>query len=470
MVRTPGSTDEPRTVGRYGLGGLIASGGMAAVHLGRVRGAVGFSRLVAIKRMHPHFASDPDFATMFADEARLAARIRHPNVVSTLDVVFEGGNLSIVMEYIEGVTLAQLMKIVTERGVPMPATIAVAILRDLLEGLHSAHEAVDTDGRPLGIVHRDVSPQNVIVGVDGGARVLDFGIAKANVRLHATREGSGLKGKLAYMSPEQLEGGSGVRQSDLFAAAIVLWEALTSQRAYAGQNEGAIVARVLRGPPPAPSSVRPELGTAYDPVVMRGLARIPEERFESARDMAIALTDAGEPASAAEVGEWVKEVAALPLAERTAHVRDLENDLSDGGDIGARDPEGTLPATPASRIRQPPSPPPQAVEGSVARRLPSTPSRLGVAALVAAACGLTAIVMSRLGAGPPPPVPVLTAPAVTVASPEATVAPSAGPTSSAVLLQTPDARPALASPVKTRRSPPRTPSRAGASPSIPDHL
>ncbi|MDB5212741.1 MAG: protein kinase [Myxococcaceae bacterium] len=410
----------PRKIGRYTLGGLVATGGMAEVHLGQIRGAIGFSRTVAIKRMHPHLASDPDFASMFADEARLAARVRHPNVVATLDVVLEGANLCIVMEYIEGVTLAQLLKLGAEQSAAMPPRIAVAILRDTLEGLHAAHHAVDSDGRPLGIVHRDVSPQNVIVGVDGVARVLDFGIAKANVRLHQTREGSGLKGKLAYMAPEQLEGAAVVRQSDVFAASIVLWETLTAQRAYGGASEGEVVTKILRGPPPPPSSVRDDLGQAYDDVLMRGLARAPEDRFESARHMAVALTTAGEPASAAEVGAWVERIAAAPLKERAQRARLLETHLLDGEAPAAveTDPDATKAASPAgleqvkhvktggeatpSADAPPSSAAPVATPASDvgplsagARVTPaaSRTSRFRVAALVVAACGMTAVAM-----------------------------------------------------------------------------
>src|SRR5262245_51026591 len=166
-------------IGRYALHGELASGGMATVHLGRLLGPVGFSRTVAIKRLHAQYAQDPEFVSMFLDEARLAARIRHPNVVPTLDVVATSGELFLVMEYVPGESLSRLARAARDRMERMPPRIVSAIMSGVLHGLHAAHEAKSERGEPLGIVHRDVSPQNVLVGTDGVARVLDFGVAKA---------------------------------------------------------------------------------------------------------------------------------------------------------------------------------------------------------------------------------------------------------------------------------------------------
>src|SRR5512143_55930 len=185
-------------VGRYTVHGELASGGMATVHIGRMGGAGGFAKLVAIKRMHPQFAKDPDFLAMFLDEARLVTRIRHPNVVQPLDVIVERGEVLLVMEYIHGEALSRLNRVLRAKNERIPLRISIAILSAMLHGLHAAHEAKNEKGEPLGIVHRDISPQNIIVGVDGVARVLDFGIAKAADQVHLTREGE-LKGKLVYM-------------------------------------------------------------------------------------------------------------------------------------------------------------------------------------------------------------------------------------------------------------------------------
>src|SRR5258708_29137656 len=166
-------------VGRYLLCDEIAAGGMATVHVGRLMGTAGFSRTVAIKRLHAQFAKDPDFVSMFLDEARLAARIRHPNVIGTLDVVALEGELFLVMEYVPGESLARLWRTTFDTGRTIPLPIISAILVGVLDGLHAAHEATDDNGEPLGIVHRDVSPHNILAGTDGIARVLDFGDAKA---------------------------------------------------------------------------------------------------------------------------------------------------------------------------------------------------------------------------------------------------------------------------------------------------
>src|ERR1041385_2717351 len=195
----------PRLIGRYALFGEIASGGMATVHFGRLVGPVGFSRTVAIKRLHPQYAKDPEFVSMFLDEARLAARIQHPNVVTTLDVVALPNEVFLVMEYVQGESLSRLVKNTTKAGERMPWGHIVSVMAGMLHGLHAAHEAKSERREPLNIVHRDVSPQNVLVGTDGVARVLDFGVAKAAMRVGSTRDNQ-MKGKLSYMSPEQLNG------------------------------------------------------------------------------------------------------------------------------------------------------------------------------------------------------------------------------------------------------------------------
>ena len=163
----------------YAMYGAIAAGGMATVHLGRLLGPSGFARRVAIKRLHPQFAADEEIASMFAEEARLSARIAHANVVAMLDVVSADKELLLVMDYVHGETLSRLLSHARKDGVPVPVPIVVTVLADVLHGLHAAHEATGEDGAPLRLVHRDVSPQNILVGTDGVARVVDFGIAKA---------------------------------------------------------------------------------------------------------------------------------------------------------------------------------------------------------------------------------------------------------------------------------------------------
>jgi serine/threonine-protein kinase len=297
---------------------------MAKVSLGRMVSPAGIGRTVAIKQMHPQLAAEPSFAAMFFDEARLAMRIQHPNVVATFDVVIHEDELLLVMEYIHGESLAGLCRKARAAGEQIPPRIASSIIVGLLSGLHAAHEAKSESGEPLSIVHRDVSPQNVIVGVDGVARVLDFGIAKAMGRTQTTQQGE-LKGKFGYMAPEQLTNGAIDRRVDVWAGGVVLWEALAGQRLFQGDNAGALVRAVLDQPIQKPSEWVLGLPPAVDDVVLRALARQKMDRFETARAMAVAIEEAIAPATAREVGEWVERTAAASLAERAALVDEVES-------------------------------------------------------------------------------------------------------------------------------------------------
>ncbi len=230
-------------VDRYELIGEIASGGMATVYLARLTGVGGFQRFVAMKRLHPHLAGEAEFVEMFLDEARLAAGIHHPNVVPILEVHASPIGYYLVMEYIEGDTLARLLARSASKGQRLPVPIVLRVMLDTLAGLHAAHELRDDHGDPVHLVHRDVSPQNVLVGSDGVARITDFGVARAASRLTATRVGQ-LKGKIAYMAPEQAAGVEELdRRADVFSAGIVVWEALASRRLFKAENEAATLSR-----------------------------------------------------------------------------------------------------------------------------------------------------------------------------------------------------------------------------------
>lgn len=318
----PGRPAE-RRVGRYVIGPEIASGGMASVHLGRLVGPVGFSRSVAIKRMHPQYAKDPEFVAMFVDEARLAGRIRHPNVAATLDVVAEDDELFLVLELIVGESLSRVIRRVQETGVRIPIPVAVGIATQMLAGLAAAHEAVSEDGKPLGIVHRDVSPQNVLVAANGVSFVIDFGIAKAESQSHQTRDGT-IKGKAWYMSPEQMEERPIDHRADVYAASCVLWELFVGRRLVDATTSAGATAQVLRGEFPSPSVVCPGLSPALDGVVMRGLARDPSDRYESARAMAAALERVVTPASSLEIAAWMKGIAGESIDTRTRMVSAFE--------------------------------------------------------------------------------------------------------------------------------------------------
>ncbi len=312
----------PRFVGRYALYGEIAAGGMATVHFGRLVGPVGFSRTVAIKRLHAHLAKDPEFVSMFLDEARLAARIQHPNVVATIDVVPIEGEVFLVMEYVQGESLSQLHRSVRKQGRRIPTRIATAIMAGALHGLHAAHEARSERGDPLNIVHRDVSPQNVMVGADGNARVLDFGVAKAAMRVQSTREGQ-IKGKVRYMAPEQLRG-TVDRRSDVFAAGVVLWEALTGERMFNVDDPFAIMVLLAERPVTSPRAVDPSISPELEAVVMRALERDPAARYQTAREFAVDLERTG-VAMTHEVGEWVERVGGASLQRRAEQVVEIES-------------------------------------------------------------------------------------------------------------------------------------------------
>ena len=297
---------------------------MATVHFGRLLGPVGFRRTVAIKRLHAQFAGSQEFARMFVDEARLASRVRHPNVVSTLDVVSVTGELFLVMDYVPGETLARACTACgADTYEPVPPAIASAIVAGVLHGLAAAHDARSERGAPLGLVHRDVSPQNILVGEDGVARVLDFGIAKATGRLQVTREGQ-VKGKLAYMAPEQVTGKEVGQACDLYAASVVLWELLSGRRLFVADNEGALLERVLLGFVEPPSRYAPAVSAELDALVLRGVSTRPGLRFASATEMALALEACAAPASSSAVSAWLRRVAGDALATRASVVQAIE--------------------------------------------------------------------------------------------------------------------------------------------------
>jgi len=328
--------DQPggHQLGRYVLFDAIARGGMATVHFGRLSGPVGFSRTVAIKRLHANFATDPEFVAMFLDEARLAARIRHPNVVPTVDVVATGGEVFIVLEYVSGESLAKLWRAHNAKKEIIPIPYSLAIMANVLHGLHAAHDVRDEQGEPLGIVHRDVSPQNVIVGTDGVARVLDFGVAKAAGRLQETGDSGALKGKIAYMAPEQITGGVVTRQTDVYAASVVLWELLSGRRLIEGENDAHRAAKILASVNTsvfdAPSKYNPNVPPALDEIVLRGLAWPPTNRFATARELAGQLERNGGLIASTELGDWVTRLAGPALEERAGRLHAIEASTGTG--------------------------------------------------------------------------------------------------------------------------------------------
>jgi eukaryotic-like serine/threonine-protein kinase len=311
--------------GRYILCDEIASGGMATVYFGRLVAPVGFSRTVALKRLHAAYAKDPEFVAMLVDEARLASRVQHRNVVQVLDVVSVEGELLLVLEYVQGVPLARLVLQARRTGAPPPPEMASAILSDVLAGLHAAHEARSEVGEPLELVHRDISPQNILIHENGSALVTDFGIARAVGRSQVTREGQ-TKGKPGYMAPEQIRGEPVTRRTDIFAAGVVLWEVFTGHRLFTAPNDLAIARKVLMGRVDPPSRVWPGIPTEVDEIALRALAQSPADRFESAAEMQRALERAVPPASRSAVAAWVSCLASDYLAERAQQVLRIESE------------------------------------------------------------------------------------------------------------------------------------------------
>ena len=385
-------------VGRYEIFDPIAAGGMATVHLARLSGAEGFSRVVAVKRMHPHFLVDPAFKAMFVAEARVAARVRHPNVVPILDVLAENDEIVIIMDYVHGESLMALTRAARQWGVGVPIEVASAVMVGVLQGLHAAHTAHDEQGRPLGLVHRDVSPQNVLVGTDGVARVLDFGIAKA-IRAreaHGDTDPGVLKGKFSYIAPELIQGTAPSPQSDLFSAAVVFWELLTATKLFHGVNEQDRLVRIVQGDYPSPRSVAPHVPEVLERIVMRGLELEPEQRHASALEMAIELENAVTLASQRIVGEWVSKLAGEVLAQRTELIHQVEaSTISVVRRSVAPDAVSTAPAVSAT--------PPDLKATPVAqkmRALPWSPRRFGVALAALAGVVLTAIGLVLVLRGP----------------------------------------------------------------------
>jgi serine/threonine protein kinase len=295
---------------------------MATVYVARQVGAAGFERLVVVKRVHPHLLGNRDFYDMFLDEARVASLIHHPNVVPVVDVVESAGELFLVMNYVDSSTLSGLRIAITKKKRRLPPRVVARIIADTLCGLHAAHEAVDMRGLRLDLVHRDVSPQNIIVGVDGISRVIDFGIAKAAHRITETRTGS-LKGKYGYMSPEQTKGFALDLRSDIFAVGVVLHEALTGERLFASENEFETMRRIAELQIVDPSTRAPDVPVALDAVVQRSLARNRENRYATAAEFMDALTQAIAPASPREVAACLDEHCGDRLLERRETLRSV---------------------------------------------------------------------------------------------------------------------------------------------------
>ncbi len=298
----------PRTFGRYTLFEKIGKGGMAQIYLARAETALGAKRLAVVKEILPAFADDPRFAEMLTHEAKLAARLGHRRIVQVFDLGKEADRLFIAMEYVEGFDLNSLLRQCTEHKVGLPAPHALGIVADVLEGLDYAHRRTDEEDKPLGIVHRDVSPSNVLISYEGEVKLCDFGIAHAN---DLVKEGASeaLKGKAGYMSPEHARGEKLDARADVFAAGIILWELLVGKRLYKPKSDSSLLVQAQRAEIPA----IPDKGLAnhaqLEAIVRKALAKDREERYASAgamlRDLEAYLADSGLLASRLKLGEWI---------------------------------------------------------------------------------------------------------------------------------------------------------------------
>jgi hypothetical protein len=352
---------EPRAFGRYVLYAPIARGGMATIHIARLVSDDGFNRIVAAKRLHPQFTEDPDFVDMFRDEAEIASKIHHPNVVPVLDLVLDGEEVILVQEYVHGVPLDRLFRAACAGRKAVPPRIVVGLMAGILAGLHSAHETTDEKGEPLGIIHRDVSPQNVMISVDGIPRLLDFGIAKASSCAHVTRAGM-VKGKLAYMAPEQMRTEDVTRAADVYACGVILWELLALRRLHAGRSDAQILTTVLKGESPnlreALAPARGEtpidrwnLLARFEPVVSKAMAADPLDRYPTAAEMLAALLRVAPAAGAHEVAEWVKFRGGEYLDRRQQVLAANEESWRSMSQIAVAPVTGEGPPSGVSRVR-----------------------------------------------------------------------------------------------------------------------
>ena len=280
-----------KRLGKYVLLGRIGSGGMGKIYLAYTPGPAGIEKLLVIKRLHSHLTNDAQLVGNFLDEARLSMALNHPHIVHTFDVGESSGRYFLVMEYIEGQNLGVVLRTAKRSGNYPSSQIWAGLFLGVLDGLHAAHTAVDARGRPLNIIHRDISPQNILVTYDGQPKVVDFGIAKAAQRITETDAGI-LKGKYAYMSPEQCQSKPLDGRSDVFAAGIVLWEMLAGRRLYKADSVVKSVERILKEAPFSPLRVNPDADPAIAEVALRALQKRPRDRFESAEAFRDALADA----------------------------------------------------------------------------------------------------------------------------------------------------------------------------------
>jgi len=347
-------------IGKYQLVRRIATGGMAEIFLARAQSIQGFEKLVVLKRILPQHAESEDFIHMFLTEARLAATLHHPNIVQVFDMGEEHGALFFTMEYVRGQDLRTIVRAARKQHRPIPLEHILHIVNGVAAGLNHAHDKVGPNGEPLGIVHRDVSPSNILVTYEGDVKIVDFGIAKAASAQGATIAGT-LKGKIPYMSPEQCRGESVDCRSDIFSIGTLLWELTVGRRLFAGDNDFAVLNRVARGDVPPPSAIRPEYPAALEVIVMKALQADRDQRYAKAVDLQIDLEDfareARLPVSSARMGRFMREL----FAEELAAIREELASTEAREDVRPLGADGGL--TPIIPVPRPPSKPTESPSG-----------------------------------------------------------------------------------------------------------
>jgi serine/threonine-protein kinase len=310
-------------VGRYRILSELGRGGMSNVFLAVASGPGGVNKLVVLKALLPDLATEGYALSMFMDEARLAAQLNHPNVVQTYEVGTEGDRHVIVMEYLEGQSLSAAVRRASAEGNPMPLALQLRIIINALDGLHYAHELSGYEGASLQLVHRDISPQNVFVTYDGQVKVLDFGIAKATSASTHTAAGV-MKGKIAYMAPEQIVGGNVDRRADLYSVGCMLWAAATGVKLWKDTPDVQIMRRAISGDVPTPQSVNPECDDDLNRIVMKALAREPDDRYATAtelqHDLEVYVERFGAAAKQKEIARFVSTLFADTRAQLKALV------------------------------------------------------------------------------------------------------------------------------------------------------
>ncbi len=412
-------------LGRYELLLPIAQGGMARVWAARQRGQRGFQKIVAIKTILPHLAHNPEFERMFLDEARIAAGVHHPNVTEIYELGEEGKVLYLAMEWVNGDSLMNVLKGGTKVASPIDARLAARIVADACAGLHAAHELTDDDGKLLKVVHRDVSPHNLLVSIEGNVKVTDFGVAKAYGQSQQETAAGQVKGKVAYMAPEYIGGLPFDRRADVFAAGCLLYETVTGLRPFRGESDPQVMQAVLRGTYDPPASVVKGIAPELTGVIDRALAGDPAKRFASAEAMRVALEEylarSGPVVTSTQVGALVRQRLGPAIDKRREHVKaalaTLQSHESSAGTPRVLPAAGHTPSKPqpvsrsgvqTAALQGPPPPPP--MRPRTASLSGQTGSAVGAPAPVAAVA----------------PVATAGTPASAAAVPAASPAPSSG--------------------------------------------